>query len=59
MPNPPEKIWDSERQRRNKKLAGAALALGGSLRDKVVPADMAVTLLDAMLESGEIPLAEG
>jgi malonate decarboxylase alpha subunit len=59
MPNPSEKIWDSERQRRNKKLARAASALGASLRDKVVPADMAVQLLEAVIESGDRVCLEG
>ena len=59
MPNPSEKIWDSERQRRNKKLARAASALGASLRDKMVPADMAVTLLEAVIDSGDRVCLEG
>jgi malonate decarboxylase alpha subunit len=53
MPNLTEKIWDRERQRRNHKLERAASALGASLRDKVVPADMAVRLLEAVLEPGD------
>jgi malonate decarboxylase alpha subunit len=59
MPNSSVKIWDSERQRRNKKLARAASALGASLRDKMVPADMAVTLLEAVLEPGDRVCLEG
>jgi hypothetical protein len=43
--HPTEKIWDHERQRRNRKLERAAAVLGASLHDKVVPADMAVRLL--------------
>jgi hypothetical protein len=53
MPNPAEKIWDHERQRRNNKLARAASALGAALHDKVVPADMAVRLLETVLEPGD------
>ena len=48
MPNPTDKIWDHERQRRNHKLDRAASVPGASLQDKVVPADMAVRLLEAM-----------
>jgi malonate decarboxylase alpha subunit len=48
-----EKIWDRERQRRNNKLARAASALGASLHDKVVPAKLAVRLLEAVLEPGD------
>ncbi len=59
MPNPTEKIWDHERQRRNQKLARAASALGASQRDKVVPADMAVQLLEAVLEPGDRVCLEG
>jgi hypothetical protein len=50
MPNPTEKIWDRDRQRRIQKLARAASVLDVSLRDKVVPANMAVRLLEAVLE---------
>lgn len=53
MLNPAEKIWDCERQRRNQKLARAASVLGASLRDKVVPAELAVRLLEAVLEPGD------
>jgi malonate decarboxylase alpha subunit len=59
MPNTPAKIWDRERQRRNKKLAGAASSLGASLRDKVVPADLAVRLLEAVIEPGDRVCLEG
>ena len=59
MSAPPEKIWDSERQRRNKKLARAALALGAALRDKVVPADRTVTLLEAVIEPEDRVCMEG
>jgi malonate decarboxylase alpha subunit len=59
MPNPSVKIWDSERQRRNKKLARAASVLAESLRDKVVPADLAVQLLEAVIESGDRVCLEG
>jgi malonate decarboxylase alpha subunit len=54
-----EKIWDHERQRRNHKLERAALALGGSLRDKVVSADLAVQLLEAVIEPGDRVCLEG
>jgi hypothetical protein len=52
MPNPSKKISDHERQRRNRKLERAASALGASLRDKVVSADIAVQLLEAVIEPG-------
>jgi hypothetical protein len=53
MPKPTEKIWDRERQRRNRELERVASVLGASLHDKVVPADMAVRLLEAVLEPGD------
>lgn len=53
MPNSTEKIWDHERQRRNRKLERAASVLGSSLRDKVVSADLAVHLLEAVIEPGD------
>lgn len=53
MPNPSEKIWDHERQRCNRKLERAAPLLGESLQDKVVPADMAVRLIEAVLDPGD------
>jgi malonate decarboxylase alpha subunit len=53
MQKPTEKIWDRERQRRNRKLSRAASVLGASLHDKVVPADMTVRLLEAVLEPGD------
>ena len=59
MPNPTEKIWDHERQRRNQKLARAASALGASQRGKVVSADMAVRLLEAVIEPGDRVCLEG
>ncbi len=59
MPNPTEKIWDHERQRRNHKLERAASALVASLRDKVVSADMAVRLLKAVIEPGDRVCLEG
>ncbi len=59
MPNSSVKIWDSERQRRNKKLARAASVLAESLRDKVVPVDLAVQLLEAVIESGDRVCLEG
>src|SRR5450759_5911434 len=59
MPNPTEKIWDHERQRRNRKLARAASALGASQRGKVVSADMAVRLLEAVIEPGDRVCLEG
>ncbi|MGA8862202.1 MAG: malonate decarboxylase subunit alpha [Gallionella sp.] len=59
MPKPHEKIWDHERQRRNRKLERAVSALGVSLRDKVVPADMAVRLLEAVIEPGDRVCLEG
>jgi malonate decarboxylase alpha subunit len=59
MLKPTEKIWDSERQRRNRKLERAASVLGASLRDKVVPADVAVQLLEAVLEPGDRVCLEG
>ena len=37
-----EKIWDHERQRRNRKPERAKSAPGASLRDKLVSADLAV-----------------
>jgi len=58
MVNSPEKIWDHERQRRNRKLEHAASALGAS-RGKVVSADMAVQLLEAVIESGDRVCLEG
>ena len=59
MPKPIDKIWDHERQRRTRKLERAALALGASLRDKVVSADMAVRLLEAVIEPGDRVCLEG
>ena len=59
MLRPTEKIWDRERQRRNCKLERAASVLGASLRDKVVPADMAVRLLEAVIEPGDRVCLEG
>ena len=53
MPDSSEKIWDSERQRRNHKLARVATALGASLRVKVMSADLAVRLLEAMIAPGD------
>jgi malonate decarboxylase alpha subunit len=53
MQKPTEKIWDRERQRRNQKLARAASVLGASLQDKVVSTDMAVRLLEAVIEPGD------
>ncbi|MGA7194861.1 MAG: malonate decarboxylase subunit alpha [Anaerolineales bacterium] len=58
MPNPTLKIWDHERQRRNCKLERASSALR-SLRDKVVPWDMAVRLPEAVLEPGDRVCLEG
>ncbi|MGA7750971.1 MAG: malonate decarboxylase subunit alpha, partial [Gallionella sp.] len=58
-PKPTEKIWDHERQRRNRKLDRAASALGASLRDKVVSADLAVRLLEAVIEPGDRVCLEG
>jgi malonate decarboxylase alpha subunit len=54
-----EKIWDHERQRRNRKLERAASALGGSMQDKVVPADLAVQLLEAVINQGDRVCLEG
>jgi malonate decarboxylase alpha subunit len=59
MPKPTEKIWDHERQRRNRKLERAASALGASQRDKVVNADLAVQLLEAVIEPGDRVCLEG
>jgi hypothetical protein len=59
MPNPPEKIWDHERQRRNRKLKRAASVLGASLHDKIVPAKMAVRLHEAVIEPGDRVCLEG
>jgi malonate decarboxylase alpha subunit len=59
MPKPTEKFWDHERQRRNRKLERAASALGVSLRDKVVSADLAVRLLEAVIEPGDRVCLEG
>ncbi|MBI3479542.1 MAG: malonate decarboxylase subunit alpha [Nitrosomonadales bacterium] len=59
MPNPTNKIWDHERQRRNRKLERAASALGASLRDKMVSADLAVQLLEAVIEPGDRVCLEG
>ena len=59
MLNPAEKIWDHERQRRNRKLDRAASALGGSLRDKVVTANKAVQLLEAVIEPHDRVCLEG
>ena len=59
MPNPTEKIWDHECQRRNHKLERASSALGASLRDKVVSADLAVRLLEAVIAPGDRVCLEG
>jgi hypothetical protein len=53
MHKPAEKIWDQERQRHNHKLERAASVLGASLHDKVVPTDIAVRLLEAVLYPGD------
>jgi len=54
-----EKIWDHERQRRNHKLERATSVLGASLRDKVVNSDLAVQLLEAVIEPGDRVCLEG
>ena len=59
MLNPTEKIWDHERQRRNRKLERAASVLDASLHDKIVPADLAVLLLEAVIEPGDRVCLEG
>ena len=59
MPAPSEKIWDHERQRHSRKLERAKSALGTSLRDKVVPADMAVRLHEAVIAPGDRVCLEG
>jgi len=59
MPKHTEKIWDHERQRRNRKLERAASALGASRRDKVVSADLAAQLLEAVIEPGDRVCLEG
>ena len=59
MFKPAEIIWDHQRQRRNRKLARAASALGASLRNKLVSADLAVQLLEAVLEPGDRVCLEG
>jgi malonate decarboxylase alpha subunit len=59
MVNSPEKIWDHERQRRNRKLERAASALGASLGDKVANAELAVQLLEAVIEPGDRVCLEG
>ena len=59
MLNPSEKIWDSERQRRNNKLARAASALGAAQRGKVVGADLAARLLEAVIAPGDRVCLEG
>ena len=59
MLKPSEKIWDHERQRRNRKLERAASALGASLRDKVVTANKVVQLLEAVIEPGDRVCLEG
>ena len=59
MFKPAEIIWDHQRQRRNRKLERAASALGASLRDKVVSADLAVQLLEAVIAPGDRVCLEG
>jgi len=54
-----DKIWDHERRRRSRKLERAASVLGESLSDKVVPADMADRLLEAVIEPGDRVCLEG
>jgi malonate decarboxylase alpha subunit len=54
-----EKIWDHERRKRNRKLERAGSMLGESLLDKVVPADMADKLLEAVIEPGDRVCLEG
>jgi hypothetical protein len=49
MLKPIEKNWDSDRKRWNHKLERAASVLGDPLDDKVVPAELAVRLLEAVL----------
>jgi hypothetical protein len=53
MLKPPEKIWDHERQRRNRKLERAASVQGAPLHDKVVPVELAVRLLEAVIKPGD------
>ena len=53
MLKPSEKIWDRERQRRNQKLARAASVPGASLQDKVVSAEMAVRMHEAVIGPGD------
>ncbi len=59
MHKPAEKVWDRDRQRYNRKLGRATSVLGQSLRHKVVPADLAVRLLEAVLEPGDRLCLEG
>jgi malonate decarboxylase alpha subunit len=59
MVNSPEKVWDHERQRRNRKLERAASVLGASLGDKVANAELAVQLLEAVIEPGDRVCLEG
>ncbi len=59
MLKPNENMWDHERQRRNQKLARASSVLGASLRDKIVPADLAVRLLEAVIAPGDRVCLEG
>ena len=54
-----EKIWDHEHQRRSRKLERTALVLGASQSDKVVRADKAVQLLEAVIEPGDRVCLEG
>jgi hypothetical protein len=52
MPNFAEKIWDRERQRRNRKLEHAASVLGASLHDKVVPGGVGGSLARSCARAG-------
>ncbi|MGC2164429.1 MAG: malonate decarboxylase subunit alpha [Gallionella sp.] len=56
MPGETEKIWDTERRRRDRKLANAAPAAGVG---KVVPAGQIVQLLEAVIQPQDRVCLEG
>ncbi len=59
MPNNTSKIWNREQQRRAQKLARAEAIRGASESGKVVSAELAVRLLEAVIESGDRVCLEG
>ena len=57
--NAPDRVWDSERTGRARRLTRTAAILGGDLQGKVLPAARIADLLHAVLESGDRVCLEG